>query len=156
MRQLMAATLAAFALVLAPALPAQINGVAPSVTSLGFGGHFNPAPGVPASVTSLGPRGLVANGLFFIQRPSCFNSGFRVQRDRDRVRDSIGHRVNRYSSDKELRLTVREQRRVWIDSILPSTTTAVGRLFSTAALEALPTTRSIVIASAYRGSSGQQ
>lgn len=36
---------------------AQINGVPPSVTSYGFGGHpgFN---GPPASVTSLGPRGL--------------------------------------------------------------------------------------------------
>jgi hypothetical protein len=78
MRQLIAATLAAFALVLAPALPAQINGVASSVTSLGFGGHFNPAPGVPASVTSLGQRGLVPNGLFFNQRPSCFNSGFPI------------------------------------------------------------------------------
>lgn len=36
---------------------AQVNGVAPSVTSFGFGGNMNPAPGVRASVTSLGPNG---------------------------------------------------------------------------------------------------
>lgn len=36
---------------------AQIHGVASSVTSFGFGGNQNPAPGVPASITSLGPRG---------------------------------------------------------------------------------------------------
>ena len=36
---------------------AQIHGVAPSVTSFGFGGSQNPSPGVPASVTSLGPQG---------------------------------------------------------------------------------------------------
>ena len=51
-------------------LPAQgqINGIAPSVTSFGFGGSTNPAPGVPASVTSLGPNGF-ANGQRF------FNNG---------------------------------------------------------------------------------
>lgn len=36
---------------------AQIHGVPPSVTSFGFGGSNNPTPGVPASVTSLGPLG---------------------------------------------------------------------------------------------------
>ncbi len=36
---------------------AQTHGVAPSVTSFGFGGSQNPAPGVPASITSLGPQG---------------------------------------------------------------------------------------------------
>jgi len=36
---------------------AQIHGIAPSVTSYGFGGNFNPAPGPRASVTSLGPFG---------------------------------------------------------------------------------------------------
>jgi hypothetical protein len=46
-------------LLLAVLLPvqAQINGVPPSVTSFGFGGRFNPTPGVAASVTSLGPNG---------------------------------------------------------------------------------------------------
>ena len=42
------------------ALPvfAQINGIAPSVTSLGFGGRGVPhAPNIAPSVTSLGPRG---------------------------------------------------------------------------------------------------
>jgi len=38
-------------------VPAQINGVPPSVTSFGFGGSNNPTPGVRASVTSLGPNG---------------------------------------------------------------------------------------------------
>jgi hypothetical protein len=36
---------------------AQIHGVPASVTSFGFGGSDNPAPGVRASVTSLGPNG---------------------------------------------------------------------------------------------------
>lgn len=45
----------AFATVL-PSL-GQVQGVPPSVTSLGFGGSNNPAPGVRASVTSLGPNG---------------------------------------------------------------------------------------------------
>jgi hypothetical protein len=36
---------------------AQIHGTPPSVTSFGFGGSNSPAPGVPASVTSLGPNG---------------------------------------------------------------------------------------------------
>jgi hypothetical protein len=65
-------------LVLLPAvlLPgyAQINGVPPSVTSFGFGGRFNPTPGIAASVTSLGPNG------FGHSRPAfgscCFNSFF--------------------------------------------------------------------------------
>lgn len=41
---------------------AQIHGTPPSVTSFGFGGSNNPAPGVPASVTSLGPNGF-GNGF---------------------------------------------------------------------------------------------
>jgi len=41
---------------------AQIHGVAPSVTSFGFGGSNNPTPGVPASVTSVGPNGFFATG----------------------------------------------------------------------------------------------
>jgi hypothetical protein len=36
---------------------AQIKGTPTSVTSIGFGGHFDRVPGTPASVTSLGPRG---------------------------------------------------------------------------------------------------
>jgi hypothetical protein len=38
-------------------LAAQVRGVPASVTSYGFGGHFDPNPGPPASVTSLGPKG---------------------------------------------------------------------------------------------------
>lgn len=46
------------AVLLAASASAQANGVPPSVTSFGFGGHagFN---GVPPSVTSVGPRGPV-------------------------------------------------------------------------------------------------
>lgn len=44
---------------------AQINGVPASVTSFGFGGSTNPAPGVRASVTSLGPNGYGNNKLMF-------------------------------------------------------------------------------------------
>ncbi len=43
---------------------AQVHGVPPSVTSFGFGGSNNPAPGIPASVTSLGPFGW-GNGFGF-------------------------------------------------------------------------------------------
>lgn len=56
------ATVVAFALLLGavllvPPAEAQINGVPPSVTSLGFGGHPGRITGVAPSVTSLGPRG---------------------------------------------------------------------------------------------------
>jgi len=43
---------------LTPAASAQINGAPASVTSTNFGGHLNSTPGVPASITSLGPNGL--------------------------------------------------------------------------------------------------
>ncbi len=46
-------------------VPAQINGVPPSVTSFGFGGSNNPTPGVRASVTSLGPNGFGSAQPFF-------------------------------------------------------------------------------------------
>lgn len=69
MRRLILATVAVLALVLVPALAAQINGVPASVTSIGFGGHFNQPQGIPASVTSIGPLGLVPNGIFF--PPNC-------------------------------------------------------------------------------------
>ena len=54
---------------------AQVNGVPPSVTSFGFGGHpgFN---GPPASVTSLGPQGAVPPQRVFHQ------PGFRPQQHR--------------------------------------------------------------------------
>ena len=50
---------------------AQIHGTPPSVTSFGFGGSNNPAPGVPASVTSLGPNGF-GNGF----GDCCFGPSF--------------------------------------------------------------------------------
>ena len=43
---------------LTPAANGQINGTPASVTSINSGGHFNSTPGVPASITSLGPKGL--------------------------------------------------------------------------------------------------
>jgi hypothetical protein len=61
-------------LLAASSLDAQIHGVAPSVTSIGFGPSNNP-PGVPASVTSLGPNGFRGSFVncclspFFINRP---------------------------------------------------------------------------------------
>jgi hypothetical protein len=51
------ARLAVVLLLLALPLSGQVRGVPASVTSYGFGGHFNPNPGPPASVTSLGPNG---------------------------------------------------------------------------------------------------
>ncbi|PYX18689.1 MAG: hypothetical protein DMG87_13790, partial [Acidobacteria bacterium] len=56
LRQLIsAATIFAFSVfIFLPAASAQINGVPASVTSIGFGGNFDRAPGPPASVTSLG------------------------------------------------------------------------------------------------------
>ena len=55
--------------------PAQIHGTPPSVTSFGFGGNFNPAPGVPASVTSLGPNGF-GDGFGNRFRDCCFGPRF--------------------------------------------------------------------------------
>src|ERR1700758_3504414 len=55
---------------------AQINGPPASVTSIGFGGHFDRAPGPRASVTSLGPNGLGNNNQFFVQPICCINSLF--------------------------------------------------------------------------------
>ena len=56
MRQWTALSAVLVAIAMAPLASAQINGVAPSVTSYGFGSHNQPnAP--RASVTSLGPNG---------------------------------------------------------------------------------------------------
>jgi hypothetical protein len=81
MRSLIAATVAAFALAVTPAAVGQIHGVPASVSSIGFGGNFNP-PGVPASVTSIGPLGLTSNHVFFNQ-PCCFQSGFGFNQNRN-------------------------------------------------------------------------
>ena len=69
MKRLILATVAVLVLVLVPAVAAQINGVPASVTSIGFGGHFNQPQGIPPSVTSIGPLGLVPNNTFF--PPGC-------------------------------------------------------------------------------------
>ena len=75
--QLNAATRAVLALLcsiliafLAPAALGQIHGTAASVTSTNFGNHFGTTPGIPASVTSLGPQGF--------QPKCCINPLFPV------------------------------------------------------------------------------
>jgi hypothetical protein len=65
-----------------PVLQAQIRGVAPSVSSFGFGGNTTRTPGVAASVTSLGPHGFGGRPVFgghsgFSQNCCFFNPGFR-------------------------------------------------------------------------------
>jgi hypothetical protein len=67
------ATVAALALTLcfpSALASAQINGTPASVTSTNFGGHVNSTPGVPASVTSLGPVGIQPRTPIFNQ-PCC-------------------------------------------------------------------------------------
>ena len=69
--RLNSATVAAIAVVFgllmlvaaAPAV-AQINGTPASVTSSNFGGHLNSTPGIPASITSLGPSGIQPRNPF--------------------------------------------------------------------------------------------
>ncbi|MGH9538574.1 MAG: hypothetical protein ACRD3H_11650 [Terriglobales bacterium] len=69
--------LALLALIFLPAsLAAQINGTPASVTSPGFGGHFN--QGVPASVTSMGPNGLQPRNQIFATPNCCINPLFPV------------------------------------------------------------------------------
>ncbi len=69
-------------------LGAQIHGVAPSVTSFGFGGSNNPTPGVPASVTSLGPLGWdCCSGPFIAPFQG---TGFRGHHFRNHHRFPIG------------------------------------------------------------------
>jgi hypothetical protein len=62
----------AFAEAAVPAA-AQVQGVPPSVTSYGFGGHNNPTPGVRASVTSLGPNGYTGYPLVGSYGNCCAN-----------------------------------------------------------------------------------
>jgi hypothetical protein len=57
---------------------AQINGVPASVSSANFGGHLNSTPGVPSSVTSLGPNGFQPDNSFFNRAGCCFNPLFPV------------------------------------------------------------------------------
>ncbi len=85
-KRLKAATVAVLALIagawislgLAPAASAQINGVPASVTSTNFGGHVNSTPGVPASITSLGPNGIQPRNPFPNQPACCINPLFPV------------------------------------------------------------------------------
>lgn len=77
MRWLIAATVAVFGVLAVPGVSAQINGVPASVTSQGFGGHHGPQ-GVPPSITSIGPRGIVPNHQFFNEPTCCINPLFPV------------------------------------------------------------------------------
>jgi hypothetical protein len=61
---------AALMVFLAPAALGQIHGTAASVTSTNFGNHFGTTPGIPASITSLGPQGF--------QPKCCINPLFPV------------------------------------------------------------------------------
>jgi hypothetical protein len=75
MRRLIPASVAAFALSLLFSVglaEAQVRGVPTSVTSIGFGGHFDQAPGIPPSVTSLGPLGYSGQKAF----SCCFSNQF--------------------------------------------------------------------------------
>lgn len=72
---LVIATLALLSLAATPAV-AQINGTPASVTSTNFGGHVNSTPGVPASITSLGPNGIQPRNPFPNQPPCCINPPF--------------------------------------------------------------------------------
>jgi hypothetical protein len=70
-------TLVFLALAPAPAV-AQINGTPASVTSINFGGHLNSTPGVPASITSLGPNGFPPKNPFFNEPACCINPLFPI------------------------------------------------------------------------------
>ena len=74
----LAASVVVLTVTVAQSAVAQINGTPASVTSPNFGGHFGSAPGVPASVTSLGPNGLQSNHQFFTQPACCINPLFPV------------------------------------------------------------------------------
>ena len=81
-KRLNSATVAALALVCwlflaaAQLTTAQINGTPASVTSTNFGGHLNSTPGVPASITSLGPNGIQPRNPFSTS-PVLYQSCFR-------------------------------------------------------------------------------
>lgn len=104
MKRLILATVAGFALLAAPAPMAQINGVPASVTSIGFGGHFNQPPGIPASVTSIGPLGLVPGNTFF-PVTCCINPLFPVNPNPPRSGRHVGqHRNHRQFLDQSVAL----------------------------------------------------
>ena len=84
-KRLNSATVAALALILiflvatsAQIASAQINGTPASVSSPNFGGHLNSTPGVPASITSVGPNGIQPRNPFFNQPTCCINPLFPV------------------------------------------------------------------------------
>lgn len=70
---------------------AQIHGVAPSVTSFGFGGSNNPTPGVAASVTSVGPNGFACCSGPFISPFFVPSRGFRFDGDGARFHGRRSH-----------------------------------------------------------------
>lgn len=91
---LLSSLLVLLAVVLLP-VQAQIHGVPPSVTSFGFGGRYNPTPGVAASVTSLGPNGYGRGRGSFAYGSCCFGSYYAANPNPPlfvRHRGRFGHR----------------------------------------------------------------
>src|SRR5579883_3499038 len=77
MRRLISALVAAFALLTCfPVIQAQVHGTPTSVTSIGFGGHYDRAPGIRPSVTSLGPLGYGTGNHVYNPPTCCINPLF--------------------------------------------------------------------------------
>jgi len=100
--RLNSATVAVLALLLSGmvflALPsaAQINGAPSSVTSINFGNHANPTPGIRPSVTSLGPNGFQQPGNQFIPPACCINPLFPVNPNPPIFQKGHHHRQNTF------------------------------------------------------------
>jgi hypothetical protein len=97
-RRLIPAPVAAFAVVvvsaaLSVAAFGQIHGTPTSVTSIGFGGHYDRPPGVRASVTSLGPNGFNDPHKQF---NCCINPLFPVNRNPQQFGIHHHHRRNSF------------------------------------------------------------
>ena len=103
--RLNSATVAVLTLVLGgllfptPAANGQINGTPASVTSINSGGHFNSTPGVPASITSLGPKGLQPRNPGFnnpaFNQPGCCTL-FQVNPNPSRGQRNHHHRSGQF------------------------------------------------------------
>jgi hypothetical protein len=70
----------------------QVHGIPASVTSFGFGGNISPAPGVAASVTSLGPNGF--NFVPSVNGRCCFNTFFPGHQFSSFPEDQFRSRLN--------------------------------------------------------------
>jgi hypothetical protein len=86
--------LAAAVFLFTPAV-AQINGTPASVTSTNFGGRFTSTPGVPASITSLGPNGIQPGSALF-PPACCINPLFPVNPNPPLFQRHHHHRQNSF------------------------------------------------------------